>query len=134
MSLDPVTAALNIGGKLIDRFFPDQAQADAAKLELLKLQQSGELAQLTGQLEINKAEAATGSLFIGGWRPGSGWICNIGLAYTFIVQPLCAWVASIKGWPVPPAIDTDTLIFLLCSLLGIGGLRSMEKIKGVASK
>lgn len=131
MALDPISAVLDIGGKVIDRLWPDPVEADKAKLELFKLQQSGELSQITGQLEINKVEAASGSLFIGGWRPGSGWICNCGLAYTFLIRPLFAWVASIKGWPIPPEIDTDTLMILLGSLLGIGGFRTLERVKGV---
>jgi hypothetical protein len=69
MALDPVTALLDVGGKVIDRLWPDPLQAAQAKLELIKLQQSGELAQIAGQLEINKAEAASPSPFTSGWRP-----------------------------------------------------------------
>jgi len=72
MSLDPVTALLDIGGKVIDRLWPDPTQAANAKLELFKLQQSGELAQIAGQLEINKVEAANPSVFVSGWRPFVG--------------------------------------------------------------
>ena len=64
MAFDPISAALDIGGKLIDRLWPDPTQAAQAKLELFKLQQSGELAQITGQLEINKVEAANSSVFV----------------------------------------------------------------------
>jgi hypothetical protein len=125
-----ITSLFEIGSKVFDRMFPDPAQADAAKLEMLKLQQSGELQQVLGQLEINKVEAASPSIFIGGWRPASGWICNAGLAYTFLIRPIGAWVAAVYGWPEPPEIDTETLLVLLGSLLGIGGLRSYERVKG----
>ena len=81
MAFDPISAALDIGGKLIDRLWPDPTQAAAAKLELLKLQQSGELQQITGQLEINKVEAANPSVFVSGWRPFIGWVCGTALAY-----------------------------------------------------
>ena len=74
MSLDPISAALDLGNTLISRIFPDPAQADAAKLELLKLQQSGDLAQMTAQTDINKVEAANTSLFVSGWRPAIGWV------------------------------------------------------------
>lgn len=128
----PIAAVLGIGSQIIDRLWPDPEQAAAAKLELFKLEQSGELAKITGQLEINKMEAQHRSMFVAGWRPGSGWICNIGLLYTFLVQPLLSWVAQIKGWPIPPAIDTEVLLVLLGSLLGIGSFRTFEKSKGVA--
>jgi len=133
--IDPISAALGLGGKLIDRLWPDPAQADAAKLELLKLQQSGELAQITGQLEINKAEAASSSLLVAGWRPFIGWICGAALAYTFIAYPLLLW-ATAAWWPdiKPPTLGTGDMLFeLLLGMLGLGGLRTFEKVKGVAS-
>ena len=135
MAVDPITAALDIGSKVIDRLWPDPAQAAAAKLELLKLQQSGELAQLTGQLEINKIEAASSSLLVAGWRPFIGWICGAALAYTFIAYPLLLW-ATAAWWPNvrPPALGNDGMLYeLLLGMLGLGGLRTFEKVKGVAS-
>ena len=96
MALDPITVALDIGGKLIDRLWPDPTQADLAKLELFRLQQSGELQQIAGQLEVNKAEATNTSVFVSGWRPFIGWICGTGLAYQFLVYPiLVAFVPKI---------------------------------------
>ena len=70
MALDPVTAMLDLGGKVIDRLWPDPVQAAQAKLELVRLQQSGDLAQIAGQLEINKVEAARSNPFTSGWRRG----------------------------------------------------------------
>ena len=129
MSLDPVSAVLDIGTKVIERLWPDPTAAAAAKLELLKLQQSGELAQITGQLEINKTEAANPSVFVSGWRPFIGWICGIGLAYQFLIYPiLIAFVPHIVQ------LDMGTLITLLGGLLGLGTLRTVEKLNGVASK
>ena len=72
MALDPVSALLNIGSQVIERVWPDPTQAAQAKLELFKLQQSGELTQIAGQLEINKAEAQNPNLFVSGWRPAIG--------------------------------------------------------------
>ena len=66
MALDPISAMLEVGSKVLDRVLPDPAQQAAAKLELLKLQQSGELAQITGQMDINKIEAASSSIFVSG--------------------------------------------------------------------
>lgn len=135
MALDPISALLDIGGKVIDRVWPDPAQAASAKLELFKLQQSGELAQMAGQLEINKAEAASSSVFVAGWRPFIGWICGAALGYTFIVYPLLLW-ATAAWWPgiQPPTLGTGDMLFeLLLGMLGMGGLRTFEKVRGVAS-
>jgi hypothetical protein len=135
MSLDPVTALLDIGGKVIDRLWPDPAQAAQAKLELFKLQQSGELAQMTGQLEVNKAEASSASVFVSGARPFIMWICGFGLAMQFILSPLITWGAALYGKTlVLPPLDMGTLLTLLFGLLGLSGMRTVEKLNGVASK
>lgn len=132
--MNPLDAILNLGNTIIQRVFPDPAQAAAAKLELLKLQQSGELAQITGQLEINKEEAKSSSLFVSGWRPYIGWVCGMALTYQYLVRPLAIGLASVFGYTVPvlPGLD-DNLWQLLLGMLGMGGLRSFEKVKGVAS-
>jgi len=131
-------ALIPILGSLLEKILPDpQAQADA-KIKLLDLAQKGELAVLDaetklalGQMEINKAEAQT-DLFRGGWRPATGWVCVSGLVYQFLVQPILPWVVTIMGGSVPPlpAIDNDTLMVLLTGMLGLGGLRTFEKVKG----
>ena len=125
---------------LLDRVLPDPAQANEAKLRLLELAQKGELAAMDadmrlalGQMEINKAEAST-DLFRGGWRPACGWVCAAGLGYTFLLRPILPWVAGLFGSDVAPMpdIDTDTLIVLLTGMLGLGGLRTAERIRGKA--
>lgn len=129
MALDPVTAVLDIGGKLIDHMWPDPAVADQAKLELLKMQQTGELAQIGGQLDINKVEAASSSVFVSGWRPYIGWVCGTGLAYQFLIYPIAiAWLPKIVQ------LDMGTLLSLLAGMLGLSGMRTQEKLNGVASK
>lgn len=133
MSLDPVTALLDIGGKIIDRIWPDPVAAANAKFELFKLQQSGELAAIAGQLEINKVEAANSSLFVSGWRPFVGWVCGSGLVYSFIGQPVLSWASTIWSFPIPPVLDLSVLLTVLGGLLGLGGLRTVEKVKGVAA-
>ena len=123
---------------VIDKILPDPQQAAEAKLRAVEMAQKGELAQLDadvrlaiGQMEINKAEATT-DLFRGGWRPATGWCCVAGLAYQFIVQPTLPWVAALLGATVPPlpAIDNETLLILLTGMLGLGGLRTVERVKG----
>jgi len=135
MALDPVTAVLDIGGKLIDRMWPDPAQAATAKLELIKLQQSGDLAQMTGQLEINKVEAANANIFVSGWRPAIGWVCALALLYQYLVRPLAMAVFAAVGHPLPvmPGLD-ENLWQLMMAMLGMGGLRTFEKVQGVANK
>jgi hypothetical protein len=135
MALDPVSALLDIGGKVLDRVFPDPAQQSAARLELLKLQQSGELTQIAGQMEINKVEAASSSVFVSGWRPAIGWICGAGFAVQFVIGPLAEWGSALYGHPVKfPQMDTGTMMPLLLGMLGLGGLRTAEKLADKASK
>jgi hypothetical protein len=131
-------ALIPLVGGIIDKVFPDADAAANAKLELMRLAQAGELAQLNaetslalGQIDTNKVEAASSSLFVAGWRPGAGWVCVAGLAYTFLGQPLLAWLSAVQGWPVPPLIAGDTLMVLLTGMLGLGSFRSYEKAKGV---
>jgi hypothetical protein len=135
MALDPVSALLDIGGKVFDRVFPDPAQAAAAKLELMKLQQSGELTQIAGQIDINKIEAASSSVFVSGWRPAIGWVCGAGFAVQFVIGPLAEWGSALAGHPVKfPQMDTGTMMPLLLGMLGLGGMRTAEKMQGVAAK
>ena len=123
---------------VIDKILPDPQAAAEAKLRALEMAQRGELVALDadlklalGQLEVNKTEAATDA-YRGGWRPFCGWVCGIGLAYTFLARPLLPWLAAVGGANVPdlPAIDTDTLMLLLTGMLGLGSLRTFERVKG----
>lgn len=142
MALDPITALLEVGSKVIDKLFPDPAQRDAAKLELFKLQQSGELAYLSaetelakGQLAINAEEAKSSSLFISGWRPALGWICVLACGWNWIGLKVVMVLAAYMGQQliVAPA-DISEMLPVLLGMLGLGGLRTAEKIKGVASR
>jgi ABC-type sulfate transport system permease component len=134
MAFDPITAILNLGNSVIDRVLPDKAANDAAKAQLVQMQLSGELAQITGQLEVNKVEAASSSMFVAGWRPFVGWVCGSGLAYQFIARPLLMFVVALFGHPVvAPELDMGTLLTLLLGMLGLAGARTFEKVNGVAS-
>ena len=126
--------------QVLDKVIPDPQAAADAKLRALELAQKGDLAALDaemklalGQLEVNKAEAQT-DLFRGGWRPAVGWVCVVGLAYQFVLQPVLPWVVALFGSKVPPlpAIDNETLMVLLTGMLGLGGLRTIERVKGKA--
>lgn len=133
MAYDPITAALELGSKIIERLWPDPEKRDEAKLELLKMQQAGELAQVVAQLKVNEAEASNPSRFVSGWRPFVGWVCTTALAIQFIVAPVATWIAALSGKTVSfPPLDMGTLLTLLGGMLGLGGLRTVEKINGVA--
>lgn len=126
--------------QVLDKIIPDPQAAADAKLRALELAQKGDLAALDaelrlaiGQLEVNEAEATT-DLFRGGWRPAVGWVCVVGLAYQFILQPVLPWLVALFGAQVPPlpAIDNESLMVLLTGMLGLGGLRTLERVKGKA--
>jgi hypothetical protein len=122
---------LDVGKTLLDRFIPDPEAKRAAEAEFLKMAMEGELKQVIAQLEINAREAAHPSIFVAGWRPFFGWAGGAGFVYATVGQPLLAWWAAIKGWPTPPTLNLDLLWAVITGLLGIGGLRTFEKTKGV---
>jgi hypothetical protein len=136
-----IAAFIPIVGTLIDKLFPDKQAADEAKIKMMELAQKGELAQLDaemqmalGQMEINKVEAASSDPFRAGWRPMAGWACSLGLFYEFLVRPILPWLVGLTGNEVAPmpSVDIDQLMILLGGLLGLGGLRSFERVKGKA--
>jgi hypothetical protein len=133
MGIDPVSILLDVGNKVIDRLWPDPAQAAQAKLELVKMQQSGDLAVIAGQMEINKTEAANPSVFVSGWRPFIGWVCGSACAWNWIGLPIAKAIAVYQQIPfvLNPA-DLSEMMPILIGMLGLGGLRTVEKIQGVA--
>ena len=118
--------------KLIDLIPDPGARAKAAEeyqREVLAIAARAE----AEQREINKAEAAHGSLFVAGWRPAIGWVCALALGFQYLVRPLLAWAGG-TWWPhlpLLPGID-EALWELMFGMLGLGGLRSFEKARGVA--
>jgi hypothetical protein len=133
-----IAPILEIGKGIINRLFPDPAAAAAAQLELLKMQQNGDLAQLAAdtdlaklQIQTNIAEAA-GNWFTAGWRPCIGWVCGAGLAYAALIEPFARFIAKVWFGYVGdfPAIDTNLTMQILMGMLGLGAMRSVEKIKG----
>ena len=124
----------DLGKTLLDRFVPDPAQKAAAEMEMLRMAADGELKQVIAQLEINAREAAHPSVFVAGWRPAFGWFGAVGFLYATVIQPMLVWYGSSKGWPTPPDVNLDLLWVVITGMLGIGGLRSIEKVKGVATK
>jgi len=133
LDITPIGAIVDLVGKVVDRVIPDPAQAAQAKLELLKLEQNGELAAMTAQTDTNKIEAASNSVFVAGWRPFCGWIGGCGLAYAAIIEPTARFVATVMvGYTGDfPAIDTTVTMQILFGMLGLGAMRSYDKAKGV---
>lgn len=127
-----VGPVFDVIGKVIDRVIPDKAAAEKAKLEAFALAQSQEFQQTLAQIEVNKAEAASGSAYAAGWRPTVGYICAAGLGYNFIVYPLLCWTIAFFGWDVtPPDLISNNLMELITGMLGLGAMRSYEKVKGM---
>jgi hypothetical protein len=119
---------LGVASKVFDKVFPDPVKAAEAKLELYKLQQSGELTAMLAQTDINKVEAASLNGFTSSWRPFIGWVCGFALMYQYLARP---FIMAFYPALVFPGLD-DNLWQLLLGMLGLGGLRTFEKTKGVA--
>ncbi len=118
---------------LLDKFIPDAGEKAKLAHEIATMaeKQAHELA--LAQIEVNKAEAASGSVFKGGWRPFIGWVCGIAFLYHFVLQPLLLFAIAVAGVQLPalPEFDMGTLLTVLGGLLGLGSLRTFEKTKGV---
>lgn len=105
--------------------FPDSEKREQARPEVY-----AKSALDLAQLEVNKAEAAHASLFVAGWQPFIGWVCGVAFAYHFVLQPQFAFVLANAGSKVElPAFDMSELVTVLVGMLGLGGMRTAEKIK-----
>lgn len=138
MALPLIGSILSLGEKLIDKLIPDPKQKADALLELAKLEQSGDLAAMAMQADINKIEAASGDNFTRRWRPFIGWVCGCGLAMAYVAGPAVSLIISLvgvfRGLPfVPPVVDMATLSPILMGMLGMAGLRTYEKVKNAES-
>ena len=133
-----ISGLFSAAQSLIERFFPDPEKKAAAQLELLKMQQSGELAQLAAttdlakaQIAVNVEEAKNQSVFVAGWRPMCGWCGALGLAYASLIEPLARFIAQVGyGYVGPfPTLDTTITMQILFGILGLGAYRTVEKVK-----
>lgn len=140
LDITGIGSIADFAGKVLDRVIPDPVAAANAKVELYKAQQAGEFAELSAQWDnakaqigVSQVEAANASVFVSGARPFIMWVCGVGLAMQFLVAPLLTWGAALWGKTIVlPPLDMGTLLTLLLGLLGLGGMRTVEKIKGVA--
>jgi Holin of 3TMs, for gene-transfer release len=125
-------SVFELGKDLIDRFIPDKSEAARVEAEFLRMAAQGELQQVIAQLEINAKEAQHASIFVAGWRPFFGWAGGFGFVYATMGQPLLAWISAMNGWAAPPTLNLDLLWVVVTGMLGIGGLRTFEKSKGIS--
>ncbi len=127
MALEPLTAGIELAKTVVDKIWPDKSEQE-------RQQMAAALTVIQGQIDTNKTEAASSSTFVAGWRPFIGWVCGSALAYTYIGYPLLVWIAAVWNPAFhPPALGIDNMLYeLLLGMLGLGGLRTFEKIKGVA--
>jgi hypothetical protein len=111
---------------LLDKFIEDKDQKNALAHEIATMSERHAQELMKGQLDVNKTEAAHKSLFVAGWRPSIGWVCSLGLLYNTII-------ANILGiWLDLPEIDTTLLVPVMMGMLGLGAMRSYEKVNSVA--
>lgn len=124
---------------VLEKAIPDRDARERAQLELLKMQNDTGLREMEAQVqlmlaqtEVNKVEAAAPSTFRAGWRPAVGWVCVVALAYSFFGRQLLGWLAPEFGLAVPEPLDMSELLTLLTGMLGLGSMRSFEKVRRVA--
>lgn len=127
MALDPLSAGLDLVNTAINKIWPDKSEQE-------KQQLAAAVMIVQGQLDINKVEAANPSIFVSGWRPAIGWICGSACAWNWIGLPIAKLALDVAGHPITlsPA-DMSEMMPILLGMLGLGGLRTVEKVKGVAA-
>ena len=129
-----IPTLLPVIGDVIGRFLPEDKEAAAKAKREIEAGLTKHLAQIDlAQLDINKAEGQHRSMFVAGWRPFIGWTCGVALAYTYVLQPILVFILAQSGYLVQlPVMDLSVMMPVLLGMLGLGGLRSFEKFKGVS--
>jgi len=125
-------AILPLIGTVLDRVIPDKNGAQKAKQEI-EAELIKNATQLNlAQAETNKIEASHRSVWVAGWRPCLGWVAALGFAWVFLLQPIAQWLTALTGNPIPlPDFQTEALLELTFAMLGLAGLRTYEKQKGL---
>ena len=134
MSLDPITAGIDLVSTFVGKFVKDKDLAAKLLHEANSQEMASEIQARLGQMEVNKIEAASKSLFVSGWRPAVGWICVLSLGYQFFLSPFIRFIAIVvmDNPPTFPVLDSSQLTPILIGMLGLGGLRTYEKVNKVA--
>ena len=128
-----LSALLGPATQLLDKFVEDKDKKNELAHEIATMAERHAQELAKGQLDINKEEAKHRSIFVSGWRPFVGWTCGAALCYHFILAPLILFGVGISGYTVPPLpeFDIGSLMTVLMGMLGLGGLRTFEKTKGL---
>jgi len=130
--LDLITGITPIVSKILD-LIPDPNAKQHAQLEMQAKLMEYAAQQSTAQSQIDTAEAGSSSVFVAGARPFILWVCGFAFAFLYIVAPVVQWVGMMFHVVIPlPMLDKDTIINLVYAMLGLGGLRTFEKVKGVS--
>lgn len=125
MSILGIDGVTNLASTIVNKIWPDKTQEEQAQIAYA-------VAVVQGQLATNQTEASNTNIFVAGWRPFIGWICGTGLGWNYAGRPLICAVMTIFGHPVDiPVMDLSELMPLLIGMLGLGGMRTYEKINGV---
>ena len=133
MALSFVKELISPVSGLISEFIEDKDERNRLAHEIATLAEKQHHAEVMAQVQVNKAEAAHKSLFVAGWRPAIGWICGLGMPANFIIVPMTNFGLALAGSPiVVPLIELETMMPILLGMLGLGGMRSYEKAKGIA--
>ena len=133
MALDPFTAGFDLIKAGLDKFFPDADTELKGKLAEAASEINNAYQLQLSQLEINKVEAGSTSLFVSGWRPAIGWVCGVSLLYAALVEPIARFIATVlfTYTGLFPIINTELTLQILLGILGLAGMRSFEKSKGI---
>ena len=128
-----LSALIGPATELAGKFIADKDQAAQLAHDLTTMADKHAQQAMLAQIEVNKAEAASGSVFKGGWRPFIGWVCGVAFAYHFVLQPFIVFVVAAAGITIPelPTFDMGSLMTVMMGMLGLGGLRSYEKKQGL---
>ncbi len=128
-----LTALIGPVTSLLDKFIEDKDQKAKLAHELSTMAEKHAQELAKGQLEINKAEAGHKSIFVAGWRQFIGWTCGVALAWHFVIAPFIMFFSAYFGLDMPalPDFDMGSLLTVLMGMLGLGGLRTFEKYKGI---
>lgn len=124
---------ISVVSSVLDRVIPDKNAKEKAAQEIEKALIDNAAQLNLAQAETNKVEASHRSVWVAGWRPCLGWVSALGFAWVFVLQPLIIWMITLYGVDVPlPNFQTDALLELTFAMLGLAGLRTYEKQKGIS--
>jgi Protein of unknown function (DUF3154). len=132
---EAIAATSKLLNGILQRILPEKVSEETAlrlNQELTLAIMNNELQPILAQLNVNAKEAEHDSIFVAGWRPFVGWVCGTAFAYTFIIQPMAVFITVTMTWSTPPlpTLDMMPMLTVLGGMLGLGAMRSYEKVKG----